>query len=380
MGTCNFCGKTDRLISEVLQVCRNCILEEDWNLIKAHILSVHKQVRQLVELPDKPPKAERPNIKLKCNYCINECSLSENDVSYCGLRNIQKNKKGDLPFPTKSKGYIHSYLDPNPTNCCNAWFCPAGTSAGYPEYSDYNEPEYGTYSYAAFLYGCTFDCLFCQNASHKYFSKKYLFDVETLANQIFKNKKNTCLCYFGGTPEAQLPFSINLAEKVLEIIEKEDPSRKFRVCWEWNGSGNQNLVQKCMEIAIKSGGNIKFDLKSFNEKLNLALCGVSNRRTLENFKFLAENYFGTRSKNMPEMSACTLMVPGYVNHEEVEKIAKFVSSIDKTIPYSLLVFHGDYQMRDLGITPKEQALKCLKVAKKYLDNVNLGNKFLLQFS
>lgn len=39
-----------------------------------------------------------------------------------------------------------------------------------------------------------------------------------------------------------------------------------------------------------------------------------------------------------------------------------------------------YQMRDLGITPKEQALKCLKVAKKYLDNVNLGNKFLLQFS
>ena len=380
MGTCKFCGKTDRLISEVLQICRNCILEGDWNLIKPYILSVHKQVRQLVELPDKPPKAERPNIKLKCNYCINECSLSENDVSYCGLRNIQKNKKGDLPFPTKSQGYIHSYLDPNPTNCCNAWFCPAGTSAGYPEYSDYNEPEYGTFSYAAFLYGCTFNCLFCQNASHKYFSKKYLFDVETLANQIFKNKNITCLCYFGGTPEAQLPFSINLAETVLEKIEKEDPSRKFRVCWEWNGSGNQDLVQKCMEIAIKSGGNIKFDLKSFNEKLNFALCGVSNIRTLENFKFLAESYFGTRREDMPEISACTLMVPGYVNHEEVEKIAKFVSSFDKKIPYSLLVFHGDYQMRDLGITPKEQALKCVKVAKKYLDHVNLGNKFLLQFS
>ena len=373
MGICKFCGKTNRLISEVLQVCRNCILEEDWNLIKTHILSVHKQVRQLVELPDKPPKAENPNIKLKCNYCINECSLSEYDVSYCGLRNIQKNKKGDLPFPTKSKGYIHSYIDRNPTNCCNAWFCPAGTSAGYPEYSDYNEPEYGTYSYAAFLYGCTFDCLFCQNASHKYFSKKYLFDVETLANQIFKNKKITCLCYFGGTPEAQLTFSINLAEKILE-------KRKIRICWEWNGSGNQNLVQKCIEIAIKSGGNIKFDLKSFNEKLNLALCGVSNKRTLENFKFLAENYFGTRGKDMPEMSGCTLMVPGYVNHEEVELIARFISEINPEIPYSLLVFHGDYQMRDLGITPRKQALKSFEVAKKYLRNVNLGNKFLLGFT
>ena len=373
MGTCKFCGKVDSKISTVLQVCRDCILQGDWNIIKPHILSVHCQVRKLEGLPEKSPKAVKPNIKLKCNLCVNECSLSDNDISYCGLRNIQRENSGDLPYPRKSRGYIHCYLDPNPTNCCNAWFCPAGTSAGYPEYSDFNGPEYGTYNYAAFLYGCTFNCLFCQNASHKHFSKRNLVNIDTLANQIIKNNKITCLCYFGGTPEAQLPFSINLAEKILE-------KRKIRVCWEWNGSGNKEWVKKCMEIAIQSGGNIKFDLKTFNEKLNLALCGVSNNRTLENFKFLAENYFGTRSEDMPEMSACTLMVPGYTNHEEVELIAKFVSSINKKIPYSLLIFHGDYQMRDLGITPRKQALKSLDVAKKYLQHVNLGNKFLLGFN
>ncbi len=379
MGTCKFCGKSDKVISEVLQVCRNCILGGDWNEIKPHIMNVHKQVRQLVELPEKPPKAERPNIKLKCNLCINECSLSENDISYCGLRNIQLRNSGLLPYPSKSKGYIHGYVDQNPTNCCNSWFCPAGTSSGYPEFSNHEGPEFGTYSYAAFLYGCTFDCLFCQNSSHKLFSKRHLFNVETLANQIVKNEKITCLCYFGGTPEAQLPFSINLAELILEKIEKQGNKRKFRICFEWNGSGRKDLVEKCMRLAIKTGGNIKFDLKSYNEKINLALCGISNRRTLENFKFLAENYFGTR-KNLPEMSACTLMVPEYTNHEEVEQIAKFVSSINREIPYSLLIFHGDYQMRDLGITPRKQALKCLKVAEKYLENVNLGNKFLLGFS
>ena len=80
------------------------------------------------------------------------------------------------------------------------------------------------------------------------------------------------------------------------------------------------------------------------------------------------------------MSACTLLVPGYVNHEEVEQIAKFVGNINIKIPYSLLVFHGDYQMRDLPITPRKQAEKCLEVAKNYLENVNLGNKFLLGFS
>jgi pyruvate formate lyase activating enzyme len=379
MGTCKFCGKTDKVISEVLQVCRKCILEGDWNKIKPHILNVHREVRKLVELPEKPPKAERPNIKLRCNLCINECRLSDNDISYCGLRNIQLRTSGQLPYPSKSKGYIHGYIDPNPTNCCNGWFCPAGTSYGYPEFSNHEGPEFGTYSYAAFLYGCTFSCLFCQNSSHKLFSKRNLSDAEILANQIVKNEKITCLCYFGGTPEAQLPFSINLAEKILEKIEK-NKKRKFRICFECNGSGNTDWMEKAMKIAIKTGGNIKFDLKTYNEKLNIALCGVSNSRTLENFKYLAENFFGTRGKDIPELSGCTLMVPGYTNHEEVEQIAKFVSEINPEIPYSLLVFHGDYQMRDLGITPRKQAEKCLETAKKYLKRVHLGNKFLLGFS
>ncbi|UCC19866.1 MAG: radical SAM protein [Promethearchaeota archaeon] len=378
MGTCKFCGKTEKVISEILEVCRTCILEGDWDQIKPHIFNVHKQVRQLVKLPEKPPKAEKPNIKLKCNLCVNECALSDNDISYCGLRNIQLRTSGQLPYPSKSKGYIHGYIDSNPTNCCNSWFCPAGTSAGYPTYSNYDGPEYGTYSYAAFLYGCTFNCLFCQNSSHKLFSKRHLFDVETLVNQIVKNEDITCLCYFGGTPEAQLPFSINLAEKIVEKLKNK--KRIMRFCWEWNGSGKREWIEKAMQIAINTGGNIKFDLKTFHEKLNFALCGVSNKRTLENFKFLAENYFGTRGKDMPELSGCTLMVPGYTNHEEVELITKFVSEINPEIPYSLLVFHGDYQMRDLPITPKKQALKCLEVAEKYLKNVNLGNKFLLGFS
>ena len=382
MGTCKFCGRNDNFISSVLEICRDCILSQKWSIVKSHVLSIHKKVRQLEELPEAPPKADS-NIKLKCNFCLNECSLSENElsnISYCGLRNINKNESGELPFPTRNEGYIHGYIDANPTNCCNSWFCPAGSSNGYPAFSVTNGPEYGTYSYAAFLYGCSFNCLFCQNWSHKRIIRQHLNDIETLANQIVKNKKITCLCYFGGTPEAQLPFSINLARTILDKIKKSGENRIFRICWEWNGSGNPKLVEKCMEIAIKTGGNIKFDLKSYNEKLNLALCGVSNRRTFENFKFLAENYYGKRGKEMPEMSACTLMVPGYVNHEEVEQIAKFVSELNSEIPYSLLVFHGDYQMRDLPITPRKQAEKCLEVAKNYLQRVNLGNKFLLGFS
>jgi pyruvate formate lyase activating enzyme len=349
----------------VLNICRECILEKDWDNVKPHILNVHKKVRALVDLPSEPPKADKENIKLQCNFCLNECVLSENDISYCGLRNIGKSQSGVLPLPSKRKGYIHGYLDPIPTNCCNAWFC---------------DGDYNTYSYAAFLYGCSFSCLFCQNSSHKQFSKRTLVDVDSLTNKIYNNKNITCICFFGGTPEVQLPFTINLSNQLLEKIKNSEHPRKFRVCWEWNGSGNKMLVDKCMQIALNSGGNIKFDLKAFNEKLNIALCGVRNSRTLENFTYLAENYFGSRGKGYYEMSACTLLVPGYVNHEEIEQISKFISEINNEIPYSLLVFHPDYQMKDLPITSRKQTNKCYETAKKYLKHVNIGNKFLLGFS
>ncbi len=131
-----------------------------------------------------------------------------------------------------------------------------------------------------------------------------------------------------------------------------------------------------MKIAIKTGGPIKFDIKIFEEKIHIPLCGNSSSRTLENFKFLAENYFGKR-QNLPELSACTLLVPGYINYEEIEKICLCISEVNENIPYSLLIFHPDHQMKDLPITPRKETFKCLEIAKKYLKNVNLGNSFLL---
>ncbi|MBD3214194.1 MAG: radical SAM protein [Candidatus Lokiarchaeota archaeon] len=375
MTECKFCGKKDKLISKTLQVCRDCILEGNWDEIKIHLHSVHTSVREMEKLPEQPPSIHDDKMAFQCDFCINECFLSEDQTSYCGLRNLIKAKENELPLPTKSKGYIHGYLDANPTNCCNAWFCPAGTSNGYPVFSDYDGPEYGTYSYAAFLYGCSFDCLFCQNASHKCISKSKLMSVEDIVNRLIDNEKITCVCFFGGSPEPQLPFTINIAEKTLEKME-EIPKRKIRFCWEWNGSGKTDLVEKCMKIAVDTGGNIKFDLKTYHEKLNIALCGISNNRTLANFKYLAENYFGTRPR-VPEMSGCTLLVPGYTTPNDVELIAKFISKINTKIPYSLLVFHPDYQMYDLPITSKKEAYKSLEVAKSYLENVHLGNQFLL---
>ena len=77
--------------------------------------------------------------------------------------------------------------------------------------------------------------------------------------------------------------------------------------------------------------------------------------------------------DLPLLAATTLLVPGYVDTLEVEGIAVFLKNLDKTIPYSLLVFHPDFAMSDLPVTPRRQVEDCLAAAKKHLTNVNVGN-------
>ncbi|MFQ5762861.1 MAG: radical SAM protein, partial [Candidatus Bathyarchaeia archaeon] len=76
----------------------------------------------------------------------------------------------------------------------------------------------------------------------------------------------------------------------------------------------------------------------------------------------------------------TLLVPGYLDEYEVEHIAKFISGVDADIPYRLLVFHSDHEMRDLPVTPRRQVEDCYAAAKRHLRNVNVGNISLIGLS
>jgi pyruvate formate lyase activating enzyme len=194
-------------------------------------------------------------------------------------------------------------------------------------------------------------------------------DVETLVSLSLENKRISCWCFFGGSPEPQLPFAVSASKTVLD---SKPERRVLRICFEWNGTGNRFLVDRAAELALKSGGNIKFDLKCYSESVSRALSGVSNRRSYENFEMLFRKY-ETERPELPLLAATTLLVPGYVDVLEVEKIAGFLAGLDRDIPYSLLVFHPDFMMSDLPITPYRQVEECYRVAKEHLARVNVGN-------
>ncbi|HZD54626.1 MAG TPA: hypothetical protein VE080_00090, partial [Candidatus Aquicultoraceae bacterium] len=130
------------------------------------------------------------------------------------------------------------------------------------------------------------------------------------------------------------------------------------------------------DLALESGGCVKFDLKAWDETLHVALTGVGNKRTLENFSRAAEQ--AGRRPVPPPLIASTLLVPGYVDEEEVGKIAGFIASLDRDIPYSLLAFHPHFRMDDLPRTPGSLARGCLRAAKDAgLSRVQMGNAHLL---
>jgi pyruvate formate lyase activating enzyme len=361
---CAVCGE-EKTVSRVLGVCLDCIRDRPEESL-SNIKEAHRVVRARYGLPAEPPHSPDG---IECGLCSNDCSIGVGEHGFCGLR---WNDGRLQSFTSPDEGRLYAYLDPHATNCCSAWFCPGGTGAGYPRYARRPGVERGYANLSVFLYGCNFDCLFCQNASHKQLASATEMTAEELASQVTHDEKITCICYFGGSPEPQLPFTLKASRLAVEAAG----DRALRLCWEWNGCGDPGLVREAARLAFISGGNVKFDLKCHTPSLSQALSGVDNTRAYCNFETVARLYNGKRPE-VPVLTATTLLVPGYVDAEEVDKIARFIASLDASIPYSLLLFHPAYAMSDLPVTPLSQAQACYRAASEHLDNVNVGNLHML---
>jgi pyruvate formate lyase activating enzyme len=365
MGQCRLCNAASRSISKELGLCLKCLRERPDEAVPI-AMQTHKRSRTAFGLPPEPPKGPGG---ISCKICVNECRIPEEGMGYCGLRkNVGEKIKGVSP----EEGKLSWYYDPLPTNCVADWVCPAGTGAGYPEYAGSSGPEYGYKNLAVFFHACTFNCLFCQNW---HFREETLRPYTTSAKRLVADvdERTSCICYFGGDPTSQLPFALEASKKALEAMK----GKILRICWETNGSMHEGLLDEMILLSLKSGGCIKFDLKAWDENLHIALTGITNKRTIHNFSRVGEK-IGLRPVP-PLLIASTLLVPGYIDEDEIRSLAGFVASISPDIPYSLLAFHPHFYMSDMPVTQKSMAQKCLGAAREAgLRNVRIGNLHLLK--
>jgi pyruvate formate lyase activating enzyme len=348
MGTCAVCGETSPATAGFLAICPACARTEP---AIPHALEVHRLSREAFDLPGSPPRSAGG---VTCPLCGAACVIGEKERGFCGLRTVERGRLRHLGG-TASRGILHWYRDPLPTNCVADWVCSGSA-------------QRGRHNLAVFYASCTFDCLFCQNCQFRQIdlrksrgtTARRLADAATAATY--------CVCFFGGDPSSQMPHALASARRLAD--------RGVVVCWETAGSSNPALLDRALDLSLKTGGCVKFDLKAFGEPLHVTLTGVSNRPTLENFARAARR-FGERPEP-PPLIASTLLVPGYVTAEEVGRIARFIAAQDRRIPYSLLAFAPHFRMTDLPTTSREHAYAALAAARDAgLERVRIGNEHLL---
>lgn len=360
------CGKEVQSIGKGIGVCPDCIRNR-WGESRGPIEHLHARSRERFLLPVEPPHSEDG---LPCNLCFLGCKMKEDEAGYCAVRT---GTPSSMKKDGRTRARVSYYFDPLPTNCVADWVCPGGTGAGYPLYAHTKGPESGYRNWAVFFEACNFNCLYCQNwtgfkQSHR--SRKGWLSVDDMVRAAPDTA--SCVCFFGGDPTPQLPFALRFSRRILEL----HPGRIFRICWETNGSMNPAWLKSMVRLSLKSGGCIKVDLKAWNANIHYALCGCDNTPVLENFARLSR-WIGQRP-DPPLLLASTLLVPGYVDEDEIYGLASFIAGLSPDIPYSLLGFAPQFSLNDFPTTSREQAEACLDAALNAgLRRVRIGNSHLL---
>jgi pyruvate formate lyase activating enzyme len=361
MKGCPLCGR-EVWVSEVIGSCGDCIRTRPDEVLP-DVLRRHALYRSEHGLPSEVPHDAEG---LLCRFCANACRIGEGERGFCGVRrNLEGKIVGGI-----NEAAVSWYHDPLPTNCVADWVCPAGTDVGYPDWSYSKGPEKGYTNLAVFYRACTFHCLNCQNWHFRDtdLDAKGVTPGE-LASAV--NKRDSCICYFGGDPTPFLPHSLRAAR-----LAREDNKRILRICYETNGAMQRPFLKGMLKTALESGGIIKFDLKAYDENLHRAMTGVSNRQTLNNFAWLAMHT--KERKDYPLLVASTLLIPGLIDEKEIRSLCHLIAGLNPDIPYALLAFHPDSRLHDLPTTSRELAEASLVAAiEAGLRKVRVGNIHLL---
>jgi pyruvate formate lyase activating enzyme len=361
---CLLCGEALKGIAGCIGICPSCVRNRP-DESREQIELVHAESREIFGLPVRP--AANPD-GIECKLCFQRCKPGKNQKGYCGIR---QGSKSSMRTDGRSRALLSFYHDPLPTNCVADWVCAGGTGAGYPDFAHDRGPEVGFYNLAVFFEVCNLNCLYCQNWCFKpaHLSPRWS-GTDAVEGAI--GDSTSCICFFGGDPGPQLPYAL----RVVRAARKKDPGRILRVCWETNGALHPSGLKEMVKLSVKSGGCVKIDLKAWRSETHRALCGCENSKILENFARAAE--WSSQRLSPPALVASTPLIPGYIDEDEVYRLASFIARINPDIPYALLAFAPQFLMDDSPTTSAAQVHACLEAAKKAgLSRVRLANEHLV---
>jgi pyruvate formate lyase activating enzyme len=126
-----------------------------------------------------------------------------------------------------------------------------------------------------------------------------------------------------------------------------------------------------LDELVKAGlDEVMFDLKAWDDKLHEWYTGYSNKRVLENIRSA-----GARGKI--KLVVSTVYIPGIVDEEEIENIAKFLSKLDRAediqIDYRINRFRAELSREKISRNPyPEEIERARTIVTKYIKNSVIG--------
>ncbi len=142
--------------------------------------------------------------------------------------------------------------------------------------------------------------------------------------------------------------------------------RKTRlwVLIETNGYG---LTPQNLDYLKESGVDAFWlDIKAWDDNVHKWLTGCSNKDILKLPKEI--------KKRGLVLEVLSLYIPELVEVDQLEKIAKYLSIVDPEIPFTVLAFFPEYQMKSFrGPTVEEMADAYQKARSAGMKNIRLGN-------
>lgn len=187
--------------------------------------------------------------------------------------------------------------------------------------------------------GCNFNCRGCFSPAKN--SAGIQVSLQSLLEHVPPGRR---LMLAGGEPTLQ-------AEEMIELI---DALPEHHIILSTNGS----LLQKNL-IKQLSGVEVHVDLKAITESIHQAYTGCSNKPVLNAIKEL-------HASSM-RFEVDTVLIPGVVEAEEIERIACFLAGIDRHIPLRIIRYvpANNFSRRPTY----EELQKARSLAEKHLYNV-----------
>lgn len=276
--------------------------------------------------------------RVRCDLCSHRCVINNGKRGICGVR---ENKEGTL-FSLVYGKVIASHVDPIEKK---------------PLFHFYP----GSHSFSIATVGCNFKCTHCQNSD----ISQMPIDTNRIMGQDILPEKIVELALSGDCQSISYTYTepTVFMEYALDVA-KIAKDKGLKNVYVTNGYMTEEVLNEV--YPYMDAANV--DLKGFTEEHYQNVCGARLKPVMDTIRLMKQ--LGVW------VELTTLIIPTINDSEDdLRRLAEFIFSIGREIPWHVSRFHPTYKMNNLPPTPVRSVIKArqmgLEVGLRYVYTGNI---------